>query len=130
MFTSVSLPLDVNRSHNRLLMANRRTWEHFKLLRTRYYSQTHSDGRVLCRDSLVMRKTSDSLISDSELRKKFVVLADGGSFHADDVDEVYGRYVTRAEGLIGRDTKNSLNESLHAKATKRKGGKLLPTTDV
>ena len=72
------------------------------------------------KDSRVMRHTSECVMSDTELKKRFSGLA---SFDRRCIEEVYGRYVTRAEGLIARDTKKALMQTLHTKSGKKKGGK-------
>ena len=70
-----------------------------------------------------MRHTSESLLSDNRLKELFCQLADECTFNEDDVDEVYARYVARAETLIGNDVGRAFNESLHSKAAKKYGKK-------
>ena len=71
-----------------------------------------------------MRNTSETMLCDDRLKELFHQLADNNSFHKDDADEVYARYVARAETLIANDLKRAFNESLHAKSGKRKVQKL------
>ena len=132
------------RSHNRLLYANRRTWDHFKSIRQRYYAQTHAKGQIYCKDARVMRNTSESILSDDRLMSLLQKCPEGTSFHSDDVKEVCGfvhvhsclvghnrwyaqqvfaRYVHRSESLIGKDNQGAFNSTLHNKHDKRKGGK-------
>lgn len=70
-----------------------------------------------------MRDTSDTMMCDDRLRELFLQLASNCRFHKDDVDQVYSRYVTRAETLIGLDIKRAFNEGLHAKSGKTKAKK-------
>ena len=77
-----------------------------------------------------MRNTSESVMSDVKLRKRFDLLAEPASFHAHDAEEVYGRYVTRSEGLIARDTRKALMQTLHAKSGKKKGGRFEQLREV
>ena len=106
------------RSHNRLLYANRATWQHFRSLRSRYYAQTHANGGVYCKDTRVMRNTSVTIATDAQIRKQFPNV-----FHVDDFEEVYARYVARSETLFGKDMGKALNETLHAKSGKKKAKK-------
>ena len=80
-----------------LLCTNRAAFEHFKVLRDRYSHVTHRRGRVRVRDKMVLRRMTNAIKRDMRLRHAFDLIPDGGTFHADDGDIVFVKYVARID---------------------------------
>ena len=90
------------------------------MLRLRYYHQTHAKGDVYCKDRRVFRGTSETITSDEKLRELFLKLPHKCSWHEDDLEEVYHRYVHRAETMFGKDFQTTTNQTLNPNWNKKK----------
>ena len=104
-------------------------FNHFKRIRDEYHRVTHKDGLIYVRDKMVLRRTTMSCMSDKGIRDSFRQLA---SFHPDDFEGVFTRYLTRIETLMGnevvwqymemlkRSKESSLEQLRELKKNKRK----------
>ena len=102
-----------HRTYKCLLYSNSETFQHFRVLRDRYYSATHRDGVLCVRDRHVLRRVTECLREDPSVRDKFVLLPGGDGFHSDDVDKVFIAYLHRVETMMGNEYAHQLMESLH-----------------
>ena len=102
-----------HRTYKCLLYSNLETFQHFRVLRDRYYSATHRDGVLCARNRHVLRRVTECLREDPSVRDKFVLLLDGDGFHSDDVDKVFIAYLNRVETMMGNEYAHQLMESLY-----------------
>ena len=102
-----------HRTYKCLLYSNLETFQHFRVLRDRYYSATHRDGVLCARNRHVLRRVTECLREDPSVRDKFVLLLDGDGFHSDDVDKVFIAYLHSVETMMGNEYAHQLIVSLH-----------------
>ena len=88
--------------------------EFFNMLRNQYYIATHDkSGRVCVRDRMARTTTCHCLpgrcYKDISVRKAFMKLT---SWHEDDLDKVFDKYLARMETLMGNEVANALIDKL------------------
>lgn len=93
----------MRRTFKELLYVSPAVFDHFKLLRDKYYQVTHKDGSVCVRDKLALRKITESIRKDTDIRREFDALSHPDMFLNDDGDKVFVKYTSRIETLMGNE---------------------------